>query len=282
MEIQSGLRPVLLELVEPQRKAEVVEVLVTSVEARLLSTIISLLKTCSQCQLPFGCGRVRKSSMASDEQVAELCICAGRELVDTVLKEMVTSDDLDKTCSEVTTILREVELMHGAPLSLVKKVLGETWPITRYPRKRVIDDVVPVNERDYVERCISMLTTHSTVVVASPSTSFLAVTDESTLKVGDTIRRQASKADMCNHPVYTAIKRAMAQAADTDEAYLLTGYDVFTLEEPCIFCSMCLLHARIRRAFYSVPMEHNGGLNESLMVPALPGVNHKFPVIRFS
>lgn len=86
---------------------------------------------------------------------------------------------------------------------------------------------------------------------------------------------------MLRHPVYTAIEQAMKQAAEDDKAYLLTGYDVFALEEPCIFCSMCLLHARVKRVFYSAFMGHNGGLNESLMVPSLPGVNHRFPVIKF-
>ncbi|ESU35057.1 Cytosine/adenosine deaminase [Giardia duodenalis] len=284
MEAEPNLQHLVLELVEPHRETEPIEVLVTSVDLRLLGPIISRLKACSMCQLPFSCGRVCKSRLAPGEQVAELCICAGRGLVDTVLKEMTAEANSvgSSRVTDVTTILREVQAVHSIQLSLFKRMLGDTWPITRCPKRTTIWDVVSSGEKEYLERCIALLTSHSTVVVASPSTSFLAVIKGDTpTKCTESIQPQGKISDMLCHPVYTAIEQAMKQAAEDDKAYLLTGYDVFALEEPCIFCSMCLLHARVKRVFYSTFMGHNGGLNESLMVPSLQGVNHRFPVIKF-
>lgn len=177
MEAEPNLQHLVLELVEPHRETEPVEVLVTSVDLRLLGPIISRLKTCSMCQLPFSCGRVCKRRLAPGEQVAELCICAGQGLVDTVLKEMTSEANSvgSSRVTDVTTILREVQAVHSIQLSLFKRTLGDTWPITRYPKRTTIEDVVSSGEKEYLERCIALLTSHSTVVVASPSTSFIAV-----------------------------------------------------------------------------------------------------------
>lgn len=281
----SNSRYLVLELLEQQKETELVTALVTSVDMRLLSSIISKLKSCSMCQLPYNCGRVHKSKEVLGATVAELCVCVGRELVDTVLNEMAVKIHLEEM-TEVTKVLYDIESAYGIKLSLSRRILGDTWPITRSLKKITINDVVPLDEREYVERCVSMLSSRSTVIVASPNTSFL-----STIETATALEHSceavchasaASKADMFNHPIRNAIGVAMKQAADIDQAYLLTGYDVFILEEPCIFCSMCLLHARVKRVFYSTPMEHNGGLNERLMIPALPGVNHRFPVVKFS
>lgn len=275
----------ILEVIEPKKEEDSIEILVTSVDVRLLSSIISKLKSCSMSHLPFNCCRVYKNREAADTKVAELCICAGQELVDTVLHEMTTNIKSEDT-TEVTKILQSIEILYGVRLSLSKRVLGKTWPITRYLKRPTIDDIVPENEISYIERCVSMLNTRTTVIVASPNTSFLLVIDDvthSANKTSDTNSAHCtSKADLLNHPIRNAIEKAMKHATDIDNAYLLTGYDIFSLEEPCIFCSMCLLHARVRRVFYSIPMDHNGGLNKHLMIPSLPGVNHRFPVIKFS
>jgi len=61
--------------------------------------------------------------------------------------------------------------------------------------------------------------------------------------------------------------------------YLLTGYDVFSVREPCIMCAMSLIHSRIRTLFYCLPRKENGGANASLSVPQLKNVNHRYTVV---
>ena len=38
-----------------------------------------------------------------------------------------------------------------------------------------------------------------------------------------------------------------------DERHKLTGFSVFTRREPCLFCAMALVHARVKRLFYLQP-----------------------------
>jgi len=63
--------------------------------------------------------------------------------------------------------------------------------------------------------------------------------------------------------------------------YLLTSLTLFTTHEPCIMCSMALLHSRVKEIFYLVPMEDTGGCGGAACVPGLSGVNHRFGIGRW-
>ncbi|KAG0704298.1 hypothetical protein DFH29DRAFT_802190 [Suillus ampliporus] len=60
--------------------------------------------------------------------------------------------------------------------------------------------------------------------------------------------------------------------------YLLTGLTLFITHEPCIMCSMALLHSRVKEVFYVVPMPQTGGCGGSACLPALKGVNHRYSI----
>ncbi|EIW51246.1 uncharacterized protein TRAVEDRAFT_137698, partial [Trametes versicolor FP-101664 SS1] len=60
--------------------------------------------------------------------------------------------------------------------------------------------------------------------------------------------------------------------------YLLTSLTLFTTHEPCVMCSMALLHSRVREVFYLFPIEKTGGCGSITCVPRLEGVNHRFAV----
>ncbi|XP_055839083.1 probable inactive tRNA-specific adenosine deaminase-like protein 3 [Episyrphus balteatus] len=62
--------------------------------------------------------------------------------------------------------------------------------------------------------------------------------------------------------------------------YLCTGYDVYLMVEPCLMCSMALLHSRVRRIFYLQPSE-NGALQTKLKLHTIKEVNHHFEVFKF-
>jgi tRNA-specific adenosine deaminase 3 len=63
--------------------------------------------------------------------------------------------------------------------------------------------------------------------------------------------------------------------------YLLTSQMVFTTHEPCIMCSMALLHSRAARVAYLIPMERTGGCGGVTCLPKLESVNHRFGILRW-
>jgi tRNA-specific adenosine deaminase 3 len=63
--------------------------------------------------------------------------------------------------------------------------------------------------------------------------------------------------------------------------YLLTSMTLFVTHEPCIMCSMALLHSRVKQVIYLIPMEKTGGCGSLACLPKLDGVNHRFGICRW-
>ncbi|PPQ89643.1 hypothetical protein CVT25_013830 [Psilocybe cyanescens] len=63
--------------------------------------------------------------------------------------------------------------------------------------------------------------------------------------------------------------------------YLLTDHTFFVTHEPCIMCSMALLHSRVKEVVYLYPMPLTGGCGGSACLPTLRGVNHRFSILQW-
>jgi tRNA-specific adenosine deaminase 3 len=71
---------------------------------------------------------------------------------------------------------------------------------------------------------------------------------------------------------------APADTGKNGHNYLLTSLTLFTTHEPCIMCSMALLHSRVKEVFYILPMARTGGCGGVACLPRLPSVNHRFTI----
>jgi tRNA-specific adenosine deaminase 3 len=58
--------------------------------------------------------------------------------------------------------------------------------------------------------------------------------------------------------------------------YLCTGLDVFMYQEPCVMCSMALVHSRINRLFFLFKNSNNGGICSKYNLSMHKNLNHHF------
>ena len=75
-------------------------------------------------------------------------------------------------------------------------------------------------------------------------------------------------------------EEASAAGAAGTKPYLCTGYDCYTVREPCAMCAMALMHSRVRRVIYCVPDEHFGALGGGFRLHGQRSLNHHYQVYR--
>lgn len=65
---------------------------------------------------------------------------------------------------------------------------------------------------------------------------------------------------------------------EKDGPYLCTGYYVYMLREPCVMCSMALVHARALRVFFCIDNPERGALKSNVKLQTISSLNHHFEV----
>jgi tRNA-specific adenosine deaminase 3 len=62
--------------------------------------------------------------------------------------------------------------------------------------------------------------------------------------------------------------------------YLLTSLTLFITHEPCVMCSMALLHSRVKEVIFVIPRQKGGGFNE-FAIHQRKDLNHRFDAWRW-
>lgn len=108
-----------------------------------------------------------------------------------------------------------------------------------------------------------------------------------------TVGRDASDIHPLKHAVMVAIDSVSAlrvesaeaarpgdKRAHPEEEYLCHDYEVVTTHEPCVMCSMALVHSRVRLVAFGREDPDFGGLGGKFALHTCESLNHQFRVLR--
>ncbi|KAJ2478583.1 tRNA-specific adenosine deaminase subunit tad3 [Coemansia sp. RSA 2131] len=178
---------------------------------------------------------------------------------------------------------------------------SQVWPVTYRPPLKLKKPEFSSDEREYIEMCLQTATQLKSKTADTENRANAVVMGK--LQTRKIVAQAADTTSESCHPLRHAIMNCIALVADREVArltaepvdddntvpmkrphepcndqdvggYLCEGLDVFAVKEPCVMCTMALVHSRIGRLFF-VEQSHNGGISRYAM-HSHKALNHNF------
>ena len=88
----------------------------------------------------------------------------------------------------------------------------------------------------------------------------IAMVAKKRLRVGGTDPAYLDRSLFCDSPLTQVEKKYYEKDNIASSGYLCVDLDIYLTNEPCLMCSMAILHSRFRRCVFAKRMPHTGGM----------------------
>ncbi|KAJ2165531.1 tRNA-specific adenosine deaminase subunit tad3 [Coemansia sp. RSA 451] len=183
---------------------------------------------------------------------------------------------------------------------------SQVWPVTYRPPLKLKKPEFSSDEKGYVEMCLQAAMQMKSNAADTENRARAVVMGK--LQTRKIVAQAADTTSESGHPLRHAVMNCIALVADREVArltaepiddnntgesnsvpvkrshelcedrdvggYLCEGLDVFAVREPCVMCTMALVHSRIGRLFF-VEQSPSGGISRYAM-HSHKALNHNF------
>lgn len=210
------------------------------------------------------------------------------------------SEDFRTLIAEVPGVTSEPYLVDVPTRSAVNKeqltLFSELWPVTFTPIRIGSDaQLAPKGWKpEYLKWVTCMLERVYTLACQGKEKGELPIASLVTRdRLGPVLAeacdtRCSTQNFLCHSAANVIHHVAALDAVDSRKVeglpapYLLSGLHFFTTHEPCIMCSMAILHSRVAAVYFIKDSPQSGGMGSLYSVHEDRGLNHKFQVWQWS
>lgn len=236
--------------------------------------------------------RIRKVVGESNENLL-VFLCLNSQRNDKKIEQLATDYNAE---------LKDVEIPTTAPLTRAQLITwNHYWPCTLLKRTMFTQPVstfsvqFKIAVEKHMNRAIELARKAREKgflpiggVMVDPATNCVVAEafDQSRYFKGSSVASTYSKSSTSSdtpldHCAMLCIKSvATQQCSGRTDFHLCNNFDFFTTREPCVMCSMALLHSRIGRVFYGTSNPEFGGLGSCCCIHFENSLNHRFSVYK--
>jgi tRNA-specific adenosine deaminase 3 len=165
-------------------------------------------------------------------------------------------------------------LANTAGKQISDKCLGEQIGVVVVDRMRGTPQVIAVAGDCRWRSPIGTIEAHEGTgnVMAHAVQRAIATVAKKRLRAAGTDPALLDRSLFCDSPLTEVEKEYYEKDNIPSSGYLCVDLDIYLTHEPCVMCSMAILHSRFRRCIFSTRMPHTGGMtSDSIQENAVSG-----------
>lgn len=153
-------------------------------------------------------------------------------------------------------------LARTAGRQISEQCLGEQLGVVVVDRTKNTPDVIAVAGDCRWRSPIGAAEAHTGTgnVMAHAVQRAIAMVAKKRLRVGGTDPSYLDRSLFCDSPLTEVEKEYYYKDNIASSGYLCVDLDIYLTHEPCVMCSMAILHSRFRRCVFVNRMPHTGGM----------------------